>query len=89
MQGHAPSASAPRQSPFLVEESSWLNFFMNVYSNHLPIHVVLTVCLLAAAFIFASPLSLIVTIPSVYSIAKVSTSHKIQNFSGPVGIYVH
>lgn len=74
MKGHTPSSvSISRQSPFLVEQGSWYNFYISVYSNHLPAHIALAAMLLVVGFIFSTPLSLFATIPMLYYITEVNS----------------
>ena len=73
MKGHTPSSvSISRQSPFLVEQGSWYNFYISVYSNRLPAHIALAAMLLVVGFIFSTPLSLFATIPMLYYITEVN-----------------
>lgn len=60
-----------RESPFLIEQSSCT--CCDVYSNHLPVFIALAVITLVIEVIFASPLSLCITIPMLYYIIEVSS----------------
>ena len=73
MQGHASSMSTPKQPRFLVEKGTWFNSYISVYSSHLPFYTALAIIILIVEVIFATPLSLCATIPSVYYVTKVSS----------------
>ena len=57
---------------FQLEEKSCTNCYSNISSNQLPVHLIVAVTVLILSFIMGSPLSLIVTIPSLYYATKVS-----------------
>ena len=84
------SISSP--SAFLLEEKRWLNWNSEIYSNYLPYYMTLAVALLFISFILTSPLSLIVTVPTLYYVTEVSklnawtcktnnTSHLLTSFN--------
>ena len=67
------SESLLRESPFLVEQGNCSYVCCNIYSNHLPVYIALAVLTLGIEVLFATPLSLCVTIPMLYYIIQVSS----------------
>ena len=57
---------------FLLEEKRWSNWNSDIYSDYLPYYLILDVILLFTSFILSSPLSLIVTVPTLYYVIAVS-----------------
>ena len=67
------SESLLRESPFLVEQGNCSYVCCNIYSNYLPVFIALAVLTLGIEVIFATPLSLCITIPMLYYIIQVSS----------------
>ena len=63
------------EGPFLVEECAWYNLNNSIFSNHLLRHVVLAEILLVIEVFVTTPLSLFVTIPTLYFVIQVHVSN--------------